>query len=363
MPAHQLILGTNKGLLILEQQGNTWELILDTHQAIPVSYAAVDPRHNTLWACLDHGHWGVKLHRSHDSGATWTELPAPRFPDNTELEPGIPAKVSYLWYLAPGGADQPNRLYLGTEPGGLFQSDDGGETFHLVESLWNHPSRPDNWFGGGRDFAGVCAIQVDPRDSQHVVVGISVGGVYETTDGGQTWCGRNTGLKANYMPNPYPEYGHDPHFLVMSPSNPDVMWQQNHCGVFRTEDSGKNWVDISKPGSPVYFGFAIAVDAHDDKTAWVVPATSDEYRVAVKQSVCVCRTEDGGATWTELRNGLPQHMAYDLTYRHALDIQGEALAFGTTTGNLYFSPDRGDSWECLSNTLPPIFSVRFMPKS
>lgn len=360
MASNQLILGTNKGLLILEKNGKNWDLVCEAHQAVHVSYAAVDPRHNTLWACLDHGHWGVKLHRSQDFGATWTEIAAPRFPDDKELKPGTPAKVSYIWYIAPGGTDQPNRLYVGTEPGGLFQSDDGGETFELVEPLWNHPSRPDNWFGGGRDLPGICSIQVDPRDSQHVVIGVSVGGVFETTDGGKTWCGKNQGLKANYLPNPFAEYGHDPHFLMMSPSNPDVMWQQNHCGVFRTSDGGKTWVDISQPDNSVYFGFAIALDAQDENTAWVVPAVSDQYRVAVKQTVCVCRTEDGGKTWTELRKGLPQKMAYDLTYRHALDIQGDALAFGTTTGNLFFSPDRGDSWECVAHHLPPIFSVRFM---
>lgn len=359
MTAHKLLIGTNKGLHILERSGKTWEFTGEAHRAIPVSYAAVDPRHGTFWACLDHGHWGVKLHRSRDEGATWEEVPAPRFPVGTELKPGTPAAVSYLWYLAPGHASQPERLYIGTEPGGLFQSDDGGDSFSLVESLWNHPSRPDNWFGGGRDFPGVCSIAIDPRDARHLVVGVSVGGVYESWDGGETWAGRNRGLSASYLPQPEAEYGHDPHFLLMSPSNPDVWWQQNHCGIFRTANGGESWQDISQTGGPAYFGFAIALDAQDDNTAWVVPAMSDEYRVAVNHALCVCRTQDGGKTWQELRNGLPQQNTYDLVYRHALDIQGDALAFGSTTGNLYFSSDRGDSWECLAHHLPPVFSVRF----
>ena len=359
MTSNRLFIGTNKGLLTYEKNGRGWELIQETHQAIPVSYAAVDPRNGTLWACLDHGHWGCKLHRSKDGGKTWEEVAAPAYPEGTEREPGVPAKVSYIWYLAPGSKAQAGRLYVGVEPGGLFMSDDGGDSFQLVESLWNHPSRPKNWFGGGRDFPGCCSIQVDPRDDQHIVIGISVGGVFESCDGGKTWAGKNKGLKACYLPNPFAEYGHDPHFLLMSPSNPDVMWQQNHCGIFRTTDGGEQWQDISQKDVPAFFGFAVALDKQDEQTAWVVPAVSDEYRVAVAGALCVSRTEDGGKTWTALRNGLPQDDCYDLVYRHALDISDDRLAFGTTTGNLYISDDRGDYWECVSHHLPPVLSVRF----
>jgi photosystem II stability/assembly factor-like uncharacterized protein len=356
---NQLLLGTNKGLLTFEQQGNEWCFCNEAHRAIPVSYAMQDDRTGLRWACLDHGHWGRKLHRSRDGGTTWEEVRSPGYPENAEIKEGQPATVSYLWYIAPGHADEPNKLYVGTEPGGLFVSNDGGDSFEFVASLWNHPSRPDNWFGGGRDFAGLCSIQVDPRDKNHVVIGISVGGVYETRDGGKTWQGLNNGMVAEYLPNPTAEYGHDPHYLLMSPSNPDVMWQQNHCGVFRTTDAGKKWTEISDKDAGVYFGFAIALDEKDDQTAWVVPATSDEYRVAVNHALCVCRTEDGGKTWTELRDGLPQDHAYDLVYRHALDIQGDTLVFGTTTGNLYVSNNRGNNWSLISSNLPPIFSVRF----
>ena len=145
----------------------------------------------------------------------------------------------------------------------------------------------------------------------------------------------------------------------MAPSNPDVLWQQNHCGIFRSTDGAQTWKNISQPDVPAFFGFAIALDAQDEKTAWVVPAMSDQYRVTVDRALCVSRTEDGGETWTALRKGLPQDHCYDLTYRHALDISGDRLAFGTTTGNLYVSDDRGDSWKCISHHLPPIYSVRF----
>lgn len=355
----RLLLGTNKGLLILEKRGKTWEFVSESHRAIPVSYAMRDPRHDTLWACLDHGHWGTKLHRSHDDGATWEEVPAPKYPEGMEREPGHPATVSYIWCIVPGGQDQPNRLYVGTEPGGLFQSDDNGDNFHLVETLWNHPTRPTSWFGGGRDYAGLCSIVVDPRDSRHVTVGISVGGVYETCDGGETWQPRNKGTLACYLPDPHVESGQDPHYMTCSPSNPDVLWQQSHCGVFRSTDGGQNWQHISQPGGPVYFGFAIATDERDENTAWVVPAVADEFRMAINGSLMVCRTEDGGKTWQELRSGLPQKNCYDLTYRHALDITGDRLAFGTTTGNVFVSENRGDDWACIGNYFPPIFSVRF----
>lgn len=365
MNNNSLILGTRKGLLVLRRNGKTWRAVHETFPGVPISYAAVDPRTDTLWACADHGHWGQKLYRSQDGGARLNEVEAPKYPEGAVIydvwSGGAekPAQVSYLWTVVPGGNDQPGRLYIGTEPGGLFQSDDDGQTFHLIDGLWDHPSRPQNWFGGGRDQAGACSIVVDPRDSDHLFVGVSVGGVYESLDGGRTWQGRNKGLRADFLPEPYAEYGHDPHCIVASPTNPDVLWQQNHCGVFHSADAGRNWTDISQADGPVRFGFPVAADPYDDKTAWVVPGISDEKRMAVGGALCVGRTEDGGQSWTELRNGLPQEHCYDIVFRHALDVSGESLAFGSTTGNLFLSDDRGDSWQCLGNYFPPIYSVRF----
>lgn len=354
-----LILGTRKGLLIFEDKGGHYQFVRECFPGAPVSYSMRDPRTGVLWACLDHGHWGQKLHRSHDLGRTWEEVPSPKYPEDATLPENKPATLTYLWMIVPGGHDEPQRLYIGTEPGGMFRSDDGGDTFQFVETLWNHPSRPENWFGGGRDQAGMSSIIVDPRDSRHLLVGISVGGVYESTDGGQTWEGRNQGLKATYLPNPYAEYGHDPHFMTASPSNPDVLWQQNHCGVFRSVDSGRTWTDISQPGGPVHFGFPIAVDEQDENVAWVVPAISDEKRMAVGSALCVCRTDDGGQTWKTFTRGLPQENCYDVVFRHALDLHGDRLVFGSTTGNVYLSDDRGESWRCLGQNLPPVYSVRF----
>jgi photosystem II stability/assembly factor-like uncharacterized protein len=161
------------------------------------------------------------------------------------------------------------------------------------------------------------------------------------------------------MPDPQSEFGHDPHFMLASPSNPDVLWQQNHCGIFRSVNAGESWDHISQEGGPAYFGFALALDKNDENVAWVVPAVSAEYRVPVDRALVVCRTDDGGKTWQELRTGLPQENAYDITFRHALDIQDDTLVFGTTGGNVYVSDDRGASWRCISQNLAVVYSTRF----
>ncbi len=359
----KLLVGTRKGLLILARDGADWQIESAHFEAISVVYAMYDRRNDTIWVSLDHGHWGGKLHRSRDGGASWQEVEAPKYPADATCPPDFtkPATTSYIWIIEPGGIDEPQRLYIGTEPGGLFLSDDGGDSFQLVESLWNHPSNT-HWFGGGRAYPGLCAIQVDPRDSRHLTVGISVGGVYVSEDGGETWAARNRSLYADYLPDNYAEYGHDPHIILASPSKPDVLWQQNHCGIFRSEDGGRQWQDISQPkeAGPACFGFALALDEEDERTAWMAPAVSAEYRVPVDRALVICRTENGGKTWQQLRQGLPQQHAYDLVFRHALDKRGAALAFGTNAGNFYVSDDRGDSWRCLAHNLALVHSVRFM---
>jgi photosystem II stability/assembly factor-like uncharacterized protein len=355
----RIVLGTRKGLLLLERGGGGWRIVREAHAGIPVPYAAFDPRTGTLWASLDHGHWGQKLQRSTDGGETWEELEAPAYPEGDRIKEGVPAVLRYLWVLAPGGDDEPDRLYAGTEPGGLFRSDDGGRSFSLVRSLWDHPSRSTSWFGGGRDHAGIHSVWVDPRDSRRVLVGVSVAGVFESTDGGETWEPRNRGLVADFLPDPRAEVGHDPHLLVACRANPDVLWQQNHCGIFRSEDGTATWTDVSEKEGPARFGFAIAADPERPGTAWVVPAVADEMRVAVDRALCVCRTEDGGASWTAFRDGLPQEGCYDIVYRHALDLAGDRLAFGSTTGNVWISDDRGESWSAVTNHLPLVYSVRF----
>ena len=354
-----ILLGTRKGLIAYSRNNGSWKIGNFSFEGQPVSIAYADPRDGTWWACLDHGHWGVKLHRSTDRGEQWTEVPSPAYPEGEEVKDGVPAATRYIWSMAHGGAKQRSRLWLGTDPGGLFVSADGGDSFQLVESLWHHPSRKTNWMGGGRDQPGIHSIVVDPRDEDHIHIGISCAGVFESTDAGQSWQVRNNGLKAEFLPDPDTNIGHDPHILVAAPTNPDILWQQNHCGIFRSTDSAQTWQDVSQPEGPARFGFAIAVADDDPNQAWVAPADSDMVRTAIKGALCICRTDDGGKSWKEYRKGLPQQNCFDIVYRHALAVSGDALVFGTTTGNLFFSPDRGESWEALNNYLPMIYSVQF----
>jgi photosystem II stability/assembly factor-like uncharacterized protein len=365
----RLLVGTRKGLFVLERKGGSWRHLRHCHAGIPVSYAFQDTRDGRMWACLDHGHWGQKLERSDDLGETWEEVAAPVYPEDAVLKGGKPATLRYLWSMAQGGDDEPGRVYVGTEPGGLFVTDDGGEGFRLVESLWDHPTRLAGdgegdegfrgWFGGGRNHPGIHSILVDPRDSKRLWIGISCAGVFETTDGCETWSIRNDGMHAPFLPDPPPAVGFDPHQVVSCPADPETLWQQNHCGVFRSTDGGRRWHDVSQEGGPAFFGFGVCVDERDPETAWVVPAAGDTNRMAIDGAMCVCRTDDGGKTWTRFGEGLPQEHAYDLVLRHGFDLAGDRLAFGSTSGNVYASDDRGESWSPLGHHFPQVYSVRF----
>jgi photosystem II stability/assembly factor-like uncharacterized protein len=363
-----LILGTRKGLLWFTRKGQGFELAHVAHAGNPIAYAQLDPRTRTAWACIDHGHWGQKLSRSRDGGATWDEVAAPKYPEGATYLNGyigmgernnVPATLRYLWTFAHGGDDQPGRLYLGTEPGGLFVSDDDGGSWKLCEGLWNHPSHLEGgWSGGGRDNAGIHSVLVDPRNSKRVLVGVSCAGVFETTDDTRSWRIANKGFLNDYSPDPTADAGQDPHCVSWCAGAPDAVWVQHHCGIFASEDGAKNWRRVSEEKGPARFGFPIVADERDAKTAWVVPANSDQDRSAFGHALSVARTTDGGKTWTTLRKGLPQENCFDIVYRHALDLAGDTLAFGSTTGNAYVSFDRGESWQTLGNNFAPIYSVR-----
>jgi photosystem II stability/assembly factor-like uncharacterized protein len=188
-------------------------------------------------------------------------------------------------------------------------------------------------------------------------VAVSSAGVLETTDGGKTWTGRNRGMLNDYMPNPESEWGHDPHFVAGCPGQPEHLWQQNHCGVFYSDDGAMKWKKVSMPDAGVHFGFPIA-STH--RTG--VPrgcARADMERMAIGGGLFVARTTDGGQSWQSFRNGLPQENTYDIVLRHGLDVSGDSLCFGSTTGNVYLSEDRGETWQCLGNNFPPVYSVRF----
>ncbi len=352
----KLWVSTRKGLFELDSTDERWAVSAVHHRGVPVSLTLVDPRDGSLLAALDHGHFGTKLQRSTDGGATWTELAAPRFPKDAD------ASMGAVWALAAGGADQPGRVWLGGIPGGLFCSDDHGATWRFVDSLWQREER-SQWFGGGADKPAIHTLLVDPNDSRHVTLGVSCGGVWQTYDDGATWALTATGMRAAYMP---PDRAgdariQDPHAIVACPAAPARLWCQHHNGVFRSDDAGQSWVELSDAAQPSAFGFPVAVHPTDPDTAWFVPAVKDEERIPVGGAVVVSRTRDGGRTFEVLREGLPQTHAYDLVYRHALDIDasGERLAFGSTTGNLFVTHDGGERWQAAHHHLPPIYAVCF----
>jgi hypothetical protein len=367
--AEQLLVGSRKGLFFLQRVGGgqaTWQIADTAFLGDPVTMVLAVPETGRLYAALDHGHFGVKLHCSEDNGRHWTETTAPEYPpkpeDADETDPfsgqPIPWTLKRIWSLAasPGGG-----LWCGTMPGGLFRSANSGGHWELVRSLWDHPARL-KWAGGGADWPGIHSLLVDPRDPDHLTVGVSVGGVWTTFDGGGSWETRTEGMWAAYMP---PESAgepaaQDPHCVVQCPAAPDVFWCQHHNGVFRSTDGGGSWQDI-KSVQPSVFGFAVAVHPHDPDTAWLIPAIKDEQRIPVDGRLVVARTRNAGASFEVLGNGLPQAHAYDLIYRHALDVDssGERLAFGSTTGGLWSSDNGGDSWQEISAHLPPIYCVRF----
>jgi hypothetical protein len=350
----RLFVATRKGLFILEP--GRWKAGKPHFLGDPVTLALA--RGESLYAALNLGHFGVKLRRSDDSGETWQEVAAPAYPPKPDSgDDKTPWKLDQIWSLEGSGKD----LWAGTIPGGLFHSTDRGESWRLVESLWRRPERRE-WFGGGYDQPGIHSICIDPRDRRSLAVAISCGGVWLTRDGGETWQLGGKGMYAEFMP---PEKREDPniqdvHRLVQSPSRPAVFWAQHHNGVFRSTDGAATWQEV-KAVAPSKFGFAVAVHPNDPDTAWFVPAVKDECRVPVDAKLVVARTRDGGKSFTSLGKGLPQEAAYDLVYRHGLDVDatGNTLAFGSTTGSLWVSEDQGDSWRCVSTHLPPIHCVRF----
>jgi len=351
-----MLVATRKGLLTFRRSGKEWRLDRTDFPGISVTAVLADRREDALYAALKHGHFGPKLHRSDDAGRSWTELPAPAFAADAAGGPAL----FQVWTLEAGGADRPGRLWAGAIPAGLFRSDDRGESWQQVRALWDVPER-EKWFGGGYDDAGIHSISPDPRNSDCVFVAISCGGVWDTPDAGAAWLLQGEGLVATYMP---PELAgaresQDPHRVVRCPAAPDVMWMQHHCGIFRSTDAGAHWTQLTLPFDD--FGFAVAVHPRDPATAWFVPALKDEMRLPRDGALAVTRTTDGGQSWQSFREGLPQRDAFDLVYRHGLDVDGagEHLAMGSTTGGLWTSDDAGESWQLVNAHLPPIYAVRF----
>jgi hypothetical protein len=365
MTSH-LLVSTRKGLFVCPPRASGYRLGTPAFVGAAVSLAMADPRDGAVYAALEHGHFGPKLHRSDDGGRSWQEIAVPAYPkpkrgdwvtDNSGRS--VPWSTTVIWALeidplTPGG------LWCGTLPGGLFHSHDRGASWRLLRGLWDHKERK-NWSGGGRDQPGLHSVCVDPRDPRALTIGVSTGGVWQSFDHGASWQIVGNGLRAEFLPKPqqYSLPQQDVHRLARCPAAPDRVWCQHHNGIFRSDDGGATFREI-KNVQPSVFGFAVVVHPRDPDVAWFVPAVKDECRVPKDARLVVTQTRDGGKTFRTLSAGLPRP-SYDLVLRHGLDLAGDGktLAMGSSTGGLFVSSNGGARWTCVSAHLPPIYAVRF----
>ncbi len=347
-----VLVGTKKGTFILESGGDRSAFTLRGPfcETWPINHVVGDPETGIIYAAGGNEWFGPAVWKSEDFGATWTHSS-----QGIAYAEGEPP-VKSVWSLK---AD-PGRLYAGVEPAGLFVSADGGASFSHVAALREHPTCPD-WSPGG---AGLIlhSLVTSPVDEKRIWVGISAAGVFYTADGGKTWEPRNQGTRADYMPEGqnYPEFGQCVHNVILAAGESERLYQQNHCGMYRSDDGGKSWKSIEK-GLPSSFGFPCAVHPRDPDRVYFIPLNGDiagRFMPGAKAAVWASR--DGGATWEDKREGLPQQNAFLNVLRQGLatdTLEPAGVYFGTGSGSLYASFDEGDTWREIGRHLPSISSV------
>jgi len=343
-----VLVGTRKGLFLLEgdDERREWSLEGPLLTGFSVFHALADPRDGSLYACTNFFGGGT-VQRSTDGGKTWERAEELGLPDD-EL------KLNAVWHLEPGGDGE---LWLGGDPGVLFRSDDKGVTWEPNRALLEHETR-DRWGPGA---GGMClhSINVDPNDANRLVIGISAAGVFRSDDAGESWEPVNKGTAADFLPEPYPDVGQCVHKVLVHPQQPDRLWQQNHCGVYRSDDRGTSWERLDGNGLPSGFGFPLMLDPRDPDTAYVIPEQGADNRVVAEGRLGVYRTRDGGASWELAADGLPER-AWVGVLREASAWDGRdpnGLYFGTQGGSVFVSPSAGDEWIEAARFLPPVLSV------
>ncbi len=331
-----------------------------------VNHLVLDPRDGkTLLMAAKTGHLGPSIFRSHDLGRTWKEAAEP--PAFRKAAAGETAHaVEYTFCLSPGHRDEPGVWYGGTSPIGLFRSEDGGDTWRGVDGFNDHPMR-FTWAprdDSTPDGPVLHSILVDPRDRAHLYVGLSGGGTFESHDRGASWQPLNQGVEANFMPDPYPEYGQDPHCMGLHPLQPDRVYQANHCGIYRIDRPAQRWERIGRnmPEEVGDIGFPIVLHPHDPDTVWVFPmdGTTVWPRTSPGGRPAVYCSRDGGRTWQRQDRGLPREQAWYTVKRQAFTCDAcdpVGLYFGTTGGEVWTSANEGTGWNLLAAHLPHIYSV------
>jgi photosystem II stability/assembly factor-like uncharacterized protein len=347
-----ILAGTRKGLFLLRGDGKRrdWRLDRPRLEGWEVFHAIVDDRTGAIFACTNHAAYGPVVHRSTDGGETWQRSEGLGLPETSELT------LEKTWHVEPGHPSQPGTLWLGAAPGALFRTDDGGTSWEPVRGILEHPTR-EKWMPGA---GGMCchSIQIDRSDPSRLYVGISAAGAFRTDDGGETWTAVNRDVAADFMPDdPYPEVGQCVHKLLVHPERPERLWQQNHCGVYRSDDRGDNWDRLDGNGLPSDFGFALAIHPRDPDTAWVVPEEGAMNRVSCGGKLGVYRTRDAGASW-ELRAAHEEAWVAILREGGASDsLDPVGVYVGTQSGSVFVSADEGESWVEAARHLPPVLSV------
>ncbi len=352
-----VLVGTSKGgfLFRSDRHRQKWDLAGPFFPGQPLYAFTCDDRSGQprLLAGPENPYYGASLRRSDDFGRTWTEPRKPlRFPRSAG------SALKRIWQIRSGRPEEPDVLYCGVEPAALFVSEDAGESWSLCRGLWNHPHRK-RWTPGG---GGLClhTILPHPGSRDRLLVAISTGGVYRSDDGGRSWATSHQGVRAQFLPDKHPEFGQCVHKVARDATRPDRLFLQNHWGLYRSDDDGRNWTDVAR-GVPSDFGFAMATHPREAGTAYIVPLESDEFRCAPEGRLRVYQTTNAGRSWRAQSEGLPQQGALETVLRDALTTDRADPAgvyFGTRSGRLFASADEGDSWRLLRDGLPPILSVK-----
>lgn len=366
-----LLVSTRKGAWIFREDSMrvTWKVNGPHFLGHIISHMVLDPHdQTTLLAAAKTGHLGPTIFRSTDWGRSWKEAEQPpAFAKAADGETG--RAVDHTFWLTPAHSSEPNVWYAGTSPQGLFRSADGGITWAEFSNI-NHDPQYREWMGtekdGTPDGPKLHSIIVDPRDPNHLYFGMSGGGVHESLDRGKTWrvlIGGMDVVEGFGFDATNPMF-HDPHSLRICPSNPDRIYQQNHCGIYRLDRPSDTWVHIGKsmPKEVGDIGFTMTVHPRDDKTAWVLPMDGTQVwpRTSPDGRPAVYSTNNGGETWQRSDAGMPKEQAWWTVKRQAMCCDSHdpvGLYFGTTSGELWMSPDEGHYWECIAQHLPEIYAV------